>query len=1386
MLRKTLLSALLLMGLIIRLKAQNDQFQFSHLDIKSGLSHNQVTAILKDEQGFMWFGTLSGLNKYDGSKFRTFRQVQGDSTTLNDDFIVNIMTGPDRKLWVQTRNGFNIYNPSTEKFSHAASRYLQSIGIPDDSIVAIRKDKSGSFWFIHARRGLYKYDPQHHRTLHITQHKSEPGSIYSNTVSDLSFDANGNIWLVYNEGIIEEMNAANHKIIYRFDKIARVPAGEHLNYKLLIDRQNDIWAYVPTYSSGVYYLNASHTRFIHLDKGAGRAGLNTNIISDVIQDEKNRIWIATDHGGINLLDKSNFSIRYLLRREDDEKSLSQNSIISLYKDNTGIVWVGTYRSGISYYHESIIKFPLYTHHLSDPQSLPFSDINKFVPDKKGNLWLGTNGGGLIYFDRQRSRFTSYLHNASDKNSLTNNVIVSMALDHEQKLWIGTYFGGLDCFDGKKFIHYRHDDTDQASVSEDRIWSIIEDSQNRLWVGTLAGGLNLYDRATKKFSHYKFGTGNTIHSNYISALLEDRNKNLWIVTSYGLDVLDHKTGKFRHYIHDPKDLQSLVNNNTNNILEDNTGLIWISTREGLSVFDPSTEKFQNFKKQDGLPDDAILEIQQDERHNIWVSTPNGLSNLLVTRTPGRLSVKFINYNEADGLQGREFTENASAKTDAGELIFGGGNGFNIFKPANISSAKSLPILVFTDFQVFNKSINAGDRVDGNVILKKSISETDNLILHYNENVFSIEFAGLNYFNPDKLSYQYKLEGFDQNFVPFDTKIRKVTYTNLDPGTYVFKVRTPEDAFRKEQQIELTIKVLPPLWRTPLAYIFYLFGSLAILLLIRRRGIRNLRRQFEIEKERAAAQHMHELDLMKIKFFTNVSHEFRTPLALILAPIDKLLTLITKPEAISQITMVKRNAKRLLNLVNQLMDFRKMEYQELRLHNTPGELVSFIKDVALSFNDIGEKKNIKLEFDTDTAVIWALFDHDKIERILFNLLSNAYKFTLADGQVSVILIFRPNLTGGILEINVIDTGIGIADDLKDKIFEPFFQHQLPGSMLNQGSGIGLSITKEFVKMQGGTITVNSEPGTATCFKVVLPVELADPASCEPESDLPADAELSLMPAMQGVTAIHKTGVVKKPIILLVEDNDDLRQYIRENLLGEFSVLEAANGKEGWQKALAGHPDLIISDISMPEMNGIELCNKLKKDARTVHIPVILLTAMIGEDEQIKGLETGATDYITKPFNFLILHSKIKNILTGQTNMRNTYTKQVTASPVEEIFDSPDELFINKLLALIELNIPNPNFSIEELSGEMYMSRYTLYKKILSLTGKTPIEFVRSMRMKKAAKLIETGHYTISQICHKVGFKNQKYFVRSFKSEFNVLPSKYIESTAGYTPIRPGMND
>lgn len=631
----------------------------------------------------------------------------------------------------------------------------------------------------------------------------------------------------------------------------------------------------------------------------------------------------------------------------------------------------------------------------------------------------------------------------------------------------------------------------------------------------------------------------------------------------------------------------------------------------------------------------------------------------------------------------------------------------------------------------------------------------------------------------------MEGLDENWIAADNRTRKATYTNVDPGNYVFKVRTStvHDTWNGKV-LTVNIRILPPFWKTQIAYVAYVLLILAILFYLRYRGIKRIRTQFlqEQEKqealrireqEREEARRLHELDRLKIKFLTNVSHEFRTPLSLIIAPLDKMLKDPQLAEQNAQVSMIKRNVKRLLNLVNQLLDFRKMEVYDLKLDARQGDIIRFIKEVSFSFMDIAEQKNIKFAFDTDVPSLETSFDFDKIERILFNLLSNAFKFTPAGGHVGVFLNLIPAEAGSNtvhLRINVMDSGIGIPPEKVDKIFDRFYQHDIPASLINQGSGIGLSITREFVKLHQGNIRVESITNGGSCFIVELPLQTA-----------PAGKEVAVEENQQhGAPQREKN---KKPTVLLVEDNEDFRFYLKDNLQEHFCLLEAANGKEGWQKALALHPDLIVSDVSMPEMNGLELCTKIKQDKRTSHIPIILLTALVGEEYQMKGLETGANDYLCKPFNFEMLLSKIRNLLTLQTTIKKVYTKQVEVQVADISIQSVDEKFMAAALAFVEENLQNANLSVAELSKHLCISRVSLYKKMLLLTGKTPVDFIRSIRLRKAAQMLEKSQLSIAEISYEVGFNTPHYFTKSFKAEFGVLPSAYIRQSGKDSPKKAG---
>lgn len=1350
-----LILGLMLAGLISR--AQTGPYQFSQLNISNGLSHNQVNTIFQDNKGFIWFGTMSGLNRYDGYTFKVFKHSLRDTSSLNDDNVTGIKEGPFGKLWVQSRSGYVIYDPTEEKFDRHPERFLKSVGIKG-RVADISKAGNGGFWFA-TNYGIFYLSPEKGKAVWVLK------SVAGLHITAVAVNSQGNIWFVYNNGQVGFLHRRTFRVMYRQ---LTFRSSEFADYKAFVDDENDVWLYSTDRPNGLYHISASLKSRTLLSKAGRSNALNTNNIYGLSQDSKGVIWIGTDHGGINLLDKKNGKISYLLNREGDEKSLAQNSTLVIYRDRSGIMWVGTFKRGVSYYKESIIKFPVYRHRPSDPASLSYDDVNRFAEDRKGNLWIGTNGGGLLYFDRQKNTYTQYRHEPNNTNSLSNDVVVSLWIDHEQKLWIGTYFGGLDCLYNGRFIHYKHNENDPKSISDDRIWEIFEDSEQNLWIGTLAGGLNVLDRRNGNFRHLNVKNGR-LSSNYIAALIEDKAKNLWIGTDNGISVKS-RSGRLLFFRHHEEDEHSLSNNNVISLCEDSRGLIWIGTQEGLNIYDPLHHRFQVWRVADGLPDNTILTILEDENHQMWISTPNGLSHIRVARKYGRLQLLFANYDEQDGLQGREFNENAAYKTRRGELIFGGANGFNLFQPTSIISNRQSPAIVLTDFQLFNKSVQPGLPIEKNLVLENSISETKEIWLRYDQNVFSIEFAALNYSNPGKNKYQYILEGFNDKWLATDGKNRKATFTNLDPGEYLFRVRASNDNdIWNNEGLTLRITILPPWWKTPVAYILYIVLGFGILFYIRRRGIANLRMQFALEQERQESRRMHELDMLKIRFFTNISHEFRTPLSLILSPLDRLVRDSTGNER-GHLQLIQRNARRLLNLVNQLMDFRKMEVNELKLQPEVGDLVAFIREGFDSFTDLAEKKNIKFVFKSEVSSLIAEFDHDKIERILFNLLGNAFKFTPDGGCVSLELeLKRASTNEKLLKILISDTGIGIPPEKREKVFERFFQHDLPGSMLNQGSGIGLAITKEFVSLHGGVIGVESEPGKGSVFIIEMLVKSSEIIGKRIilEKQQESDGE----GVVSGKTVRDKPGRLgKKSTVLIIEDNEDFRFYLKDNLREYYTLVEAADGKSGWSKALSEHPDLIVSDIVMPEMNGIDLCMKIRNDKRTGHIPVILLTAMTGEEQLLRGLETGANDYMTKPFNFEVLLSKIRNLLNQQESLRKTYQKQIEALPSAVSIVSADEKFIQQALCIVEKNISNSEFSVEELSREMCMSRVALYKKLLQLTRQTPVEFIRNIRLKRAVQLLEQSQYNISEIAYEVGFNSPRNFARYFKIEYGVLPSMW----------------
>lgn len=1338
----------MLIAFSLTLNAQPATLQFQRLDMSDGLSHHMVNDIYKDRQGFMWFATSSGLNRYDGYTVRVFRNIPSDTSSLLVDDVRQLFEGPDNQLWILTNAGNAVYDFKTEQFVRNTRPILRKLSVARGLITSVTPGMDSTYWFVHYNQGLFRYASKTKSTKRLFPVVGDSTSISSAQLAAVAEDPRGDLWVVHQNGLLEKIDKETLKVVYRNNAIERRFNGQSFDYKVFVDREGIVWIFNDR-NFGCFELDPTRGTLENFSTSS-RIRLSSNIVKKVLQDDNGLIWIGTDHGGVNIFDKTNRTIRYVVNDEDDVKSISENSIQSLYKDRDGIVWIGSYNYGVSYYHENIFRFRLFTHHRNKPGGLPFNDINAFAQDRKGNIWIGTDGGGLLRFDPKRSTFERFVNKPGDPNSLSNDVIVSLYVDKDDVLWIGTYYGGLNRYDGKRFTRYRHDPANLRSLGDDNVWEIMEDSNGNLWLGTLKRGVDVFDRQKNEFIHYAAGTPNSIHTNYVDALLEDREGNIWVGTGYGLEVLDKQSGRFIHYLNDRADARSISNNGVLCLMQDSRGLIWVGTLGGLNLYDPGTRSFTTFLEKDGLHHNTILSLVEDNQGTIWMSTPKGLSQLTVGVNN---TFSFKHYDQSDGLMNGAFHENAAMKTASGELLFGGSNGFNVFDPAKVLFNEGKSTVVLTDFQLFNRSVKIGEELNGEVILDRAISTVESVTASHVNNVFSIEFSALNFFHPQKTQYRYVLEGFTKEWLTTNADQRKVTFTNLDPGEYTFKVKASQaDGNWGTDETTLRITVLPPFWKSSFAFVCYALLIVAALVIVRSLIVRRERMNFKVQQEKLEAQRMHELDEMKIRFFTNVSHEFRTPLTLILAPLENMLQ-SSSPDQRTHLQVIQRNAKRLLNLVNQLLDFRKVEIQEVKLSSSEGDIVTFIRELVNSFTDVSKQKNIALNFRSTLPAFETNFDQDKVEKIIFNLLSNAFKFTLA-GSVEVALSEHRTDERNYIRIDVTDTGIGIPKDKQSKVFDRFYQNEQNGAVINEGNGIGLSIVNEFVKAHGGFMSLVSEPMKGSSFSVFLPLD----------------------PVRITLNVVEKEKLeaqTDKPTLLLVEDNTDFRYYLKDQLANEYTVLEADNGAQGLKKAIDTIPDLIISDVMMPVMDGVQLCRELKSDRHTSHIPIILLTARHASEQKIQGFEFGADDYITKPFNFDILQSRIRNLIHQRQLFQQHFQKHLTVRASEVQITSLDEKLIKSAVETVERNIANADFSVEELSRLMGMSRVLLYKKLLSLTGKSPIEFIRSIRLQRAAQLLEKSQCTVSEIAYQVGFNNPKYFAKYFKEEYNILPSAYAAS-------------
>ena len=1341
-------------------QARLGQLVFRSLDEDLGLSNSNVLSILRDNKGMMWYGTAYGLYRYDGTRVKAFFNSK-DTTSISHNTINKLLIGPEEKLWVKNVNGiFDVYDPETGNFTRGSSKFTTQYHLASDTIGTIMKDRQGRFWFTHTEKGVSIFDPTTNQTKYLRA-GSASGSLASDQIAGIAESPDGMIWAINQSGIIELIDP-NRLIVTKTLRLPKSKIPESASYEIVMDSGGDAWIFDPERDLGVFWVDGLSHDILVCREDEGPLRLNNNMVKAVVEAQEGQIWLGTDHGGINLINKAERTIRFFDNDSDPESTMPHSVVYALYKDSEEIIWIGTHKKGISYYHQGLLRFSHVRKNFSDHNSLPFNDVNAFVEDSLGNLYIGTNGGGLIYHDRKANKYTRYRHDPNDPKSLTGDVIVDLMLDHDGMLWIGTYLNGLGKFDGNSFTNYPFKQGEANGILGPNIWKLFEDSKNRIWIGTLRSGLSMLEPDRKTFHSYPAGSAPfRTHNQYITGFAEDTAGNIWIGGGSGLNVINYDKKHTSYYSETAGN--GLKESNFTELFTDSQGVVWLTTQKGLHYFDIQDSVFVHYGQEEGLPSDYLVDVLEDGQGNLWISSQKGLSYAEVNRHSHPFRIVFQNFDQKDGLQASLFNKNSAIRTKAGEFIFGGPNGYNIFKSENFAFEQNNPPVVFTDFQLFNETVEVGDEIDGRVLLSKSLETTDKLVLNHDENMFSIGFSALNFLYPEKNKYRYRLIGFNDDWIYLNDDLAKVTFTNLDPGNYTLVVQPGtvlDDWSSDEYQLEIVIKA--PFWRTPIAYFMYLVALVVFIYFYRRQLLERHKEKFERENAIREARRVQELDKLKTKFFTNLSHEFKTPLSLILTPAEHLISVSQDSMLTGQYKIIQRNARRLLKLINQLLDVKNVDKGALAFHPSEGDIVQFVRESIADFKELSENQHIELTFECGLESQQAIFDSDKLEKIIFNLLSNAFKFTPEAGRIRVRMeILSEHEEKAILMLSVLDTGVGIDEDDQSKVFDRFFTTEGHGQQLNQGSGIGLSLAQDFAKIMGGNITVESELGRGALFTLTMPVGLILSEDWE-ENALP-DAAFSRS---------------QKDSILIVEDHREFRNYLKDCLSDSYQVLTAANGLQAWEIAQDQIPDLVISDWMMPMMDGKELCQNIKGDIKTSHIPVILLTAKKSEENLLKGLDSGCNLYLTKPFNLEVLQLSVKNLLRERKVNQEHNRQKIQINASEVVVMSMDDQLIQKAVALVERHMQDEQLSVEFLSGEMGMSRVHLYKKLQSLTGKSPIEFIRLIRMQRAAQLLTRSQLNVAEVAYQVGYYNAKYFAKHFKAEFGTLPSEYA---AKQVPVR-----
>lgn len=1351
--------------------SRDNHYIFKQIDPDNELAQAWVTAVSQDYVGFIWIGTSDGLYRYDGSEIKTYRSIPGNDNTLIGNNINAILESSDNNLWIATTKGISLYDRNNDCFN-----YRQEF--PRENVSNMVEDTAGNIYF-GSYNGLFVYQSFIGKITRLFQWTAKAEPFIGNQLLCLY---SGNKILITGAIGISEFNLSDGT----FSLLAPFPEGVNGNavISMFLDFNGILWIGMRDY--GLFYFNPDNSSGLRKLDLPGNHFLHSGTVLSILESSDSLLWIGTENNGIALLDLNEFNRKstLLFQVTDDnlETGLINNSVYSLYEDRHENIWIGTY-GGLNLYNAIYTNFQ---HFKTSDKYIGLNNncVNVFLED--GNeLWVGTEGGVNV-FNKITGRFSYLEHSLYNRESLGSNAVYSITKDRDGYFWIGTWSGGLNRYNPKtqKMTHYAALENDRNSISNNNIFSLATDEHGNVWIGTMGGGLNKYNISTGAFTHYRTSNTNpaNILNDWVRQVFFDSKGRLWVSTYNSLELMDRERGTFYHFTPDEDNLTSISDNGTLVIFEDSKKNMWFGTETGLHLFHEQDSSFIIYRTSQGLPSNVINAILEDNQGNLWMSTNNGITKFVNgIKIPAK--PEFVTFNVRDGLQGNKFNQRSALKDSNGLLYFGGKNGYNRFDPEKIERNSNIPPVIITEFLVFNKT----EVLPGNddAFIEKHISLADKIWLKYKFRAFTINYVSLNYLIPEKNQYKYMLEGFEENWNEAGEK-RSATYTNLDPGQYTFRVIASNgDNVWNTEGTKLQIIILPPWYRTFWAYAGYFIIILAMILGFRRLILIRSRLEHELVLQRVEKEKIDHVSKMKTRFFTNISHEFRTPLTLIIGPLENLLSDINlKPTINRQLNNIQKNAKRLLRLINQLLDISEIEADHLKLKVNEGDIVAYIKEIASLFRWLAGQKNITYSINSNKNQFIGYFDSDKIEKICYNLIANAFKFTPLQGKINIeidIVDQSDSKYAGYLNLRISDSGIGISDNEKVKIFEPFYRTEKGENMSQDGSGVGLALVNGLISVYRGDIEVKSSVDIGTEFTVYLPLQKScfkpEEIGSSEKSEIPLT--LDIYDLEQGFSEAGYVHVKKenvkdtnelKPLILLVEDHEELRSHLAEQFSLTYQVVEAGNGKEALELAVDLIPDLVITDIRMPVMDGIELCSRLKTNVKTSHIPIILLTAKVSDEDRLKGLDTGADAYITKPFEPKILVVTVKNLIEKHQQLKEKYSRSMLIEPTEISITSLDEKFLRKAIAIVEKNIADPEYSVDTFSKDIGMSRSHLHRKFVGLTGHSPSGFIRTLRMKRAAQLLTKGQLTVSEILYAVGIKSRSYFTKSFKEQFGESPTDF----------------